>query len=107
VSEERKAAYRHLLYIAMLFIRNVCTSRAKPSISPLLIYEKYKWSIAAGAVAEWMHNLADFSVRDFEGFDEELFWSEITYLGPRFKQVNFQRYKEVFESYLRGEIKLC
>jgi hypothetical protein len=30
----------------------------------------------AGAIADWLHNLAMFSARDFRGFDEQLFWKE-------------------------------
>jgi hypothetical protein len=29
-----------------------------------------------GQIAEWLHNMADFSCRDFADFDEQRFWSE-------------------------------
>jgi hypothetical protein len=103
----KKAAYRHLLYVSMLAIRNYCQSRSRASINPLKWYRQYQHSIIAGALADWLHNLADFSVRDFDRFDEQRFWEEHTYLCRRFHQAKLYRYREIFDKYLAGEIYAC
>ncbi len=72
MDEQRKNAYRYLLYRAMLDIRplgwmNWGWVRAW---NPLYWRRERPRIRYAGAVADWLHNMAAFSSRDFEGFNE-------------------------------------
>ena len=98
-----QAAYRHLLYVAMLTIRSNCRSRGKESRNPFEWQRQYRRSRVTGAIADWLHNLADFSVRDFQGFDEAQFWEEHAALCKRFKGAGLESYRDVFESRINEE----
>jgi hypothetical protein len=65
MDEIKKQAYRNLLYHVLLDIRSICwnTSSAFESRKKIEL------------LADWVHNLAAFSAKDFEGFDEEKFWN--------------------------------
>ena len=41
----------------------------------------------AGALADWLHNLAAFASRDFKGFSADWFWREYANLGRRLPDV--------------------
>jgi hypothetical protein len=45
-------------------------------------------------LAEWLHNMAAFSRRDFADFDEERFWDEFERL--RAKHPDFKYYRSMF-----------
>ncbi len=102
-----KAAYRHLLYIAMLDIRIHCQSRGKSSINPFVWFQQYHASRIAGAIADWLHNLAHYSSLDFIGFTEQQFWLEYDYICRRFPAKYLQHYRQIFDKYLLGEIYIC
>ncbi len=99
-------AYRHLLYVAMLSIRNHCQPRAALSLNPYVWYKFYIRGRLAGVEADWLHNLAEFSSVDFEGFDQGAFWCELESLSNRYKQANLEKYKRIFENYLAGNIQI-
>jgi hypothetical protein len=83
LNDQEKAAYRYLLYQAMVDIRNLCQSRGSESWNPLKWWWQYRRSRVAGALADWLHNLAAFASRDFEGFSADWFWREYANLGKR------------------------
>lgn len=51
----------------------------------------------SGAIADWLHNLAQFSYLDFRDFDEHQFWREYCSLVERFPNAAFEHYKTQFE----------
>ena len=54
------------------------------------------------ALADAFHNLALFSVEDFERFDEERFWKEIEALGRRHGAELVERYRRIFDAHVEG-----
>jgi hypothetical protein len=107
VNDLTKAAYRHLLYVAMLAIRNDCQSRGGTSGNPFEWRRLYRRSRVAGVLADWLHNLAAFSSRDFADFDEQIFWKEHAGICRRFPGERFERYREIFDEYLAGKVYMC
>ncbi|MGI4789032.1 MAG: hypothetical protein ACRYFS_09300 [Janthinobacterium lividum] len=86
LTEPEKAAYRYLLYQAMLDIRILCQSRGPESRNPLEWRRQYRLSRVAGAIADWLHNLARCSVNDFHSFNVHWFWQEYDSLCGRFRE---------------------
>jgi hypothetical protein len=91
LSDVEKYAYRYLLYAALLDIRGIGYARSADTSSaiatPYLL------------LAEWLHNLALFSARDFANFSPEIFWREYEVLvRPHLGQVRC--YREIFLSTL-------
>jgi hypothetical protein len=107
MDEKTKAAYRHLLYVAMLAIRAHCPGRCAASSSPLEWYRRYHRGRIAGGLADWLHNVAMFSKVDFVGFKEDLFWAEHQRYCLRFPSGGFERYREIFDKYMAGEEFIC
>lgn len=103
LSDIEKSAYRNLLYHAMLDIRNLCQSRGSESRNPLEIWRQYRQSRLAGALADWLHNLAQHAATDLKNFDTEWFWREYESLCKRFKEVRtgeWMDYRERYERHL-------
>lgn len=100
LSEHQKGAYRHLLYWAMVDIRNKCQSRGEESNNPLEWRKQYRQSRAAGAIADWLHNLAYIAANNFLGFDEQRFWKEHEGMIRKFPDFGFKQYRSVYESRL-------
>jgi hypothetical protein len=102
MDEHRKNAYRHLLYRAMLDIRGLgnLPVRGARSWSPWFWRRAARPVQRAGAIADWLHNLAHFSANDFEGFDEELFWQSLQWYRERFPEFDLGYYREEFDRYL-------
>ncbi len=107
MNETTKAAYRHLLYVAMLAIRRGCHSRGRESWNPLEWRRQYRRNRVAQATADWLHNLADFSSRDFVRFDEQRFWSEHSHLSRQFPGERLARYRDIFDDYLAERVSIC
>ena len=107
VNDKTKSAYRHLLYVALLAIRNDCQSRGRESVSPFEWRRQYRRSRVAGAVADWLHNLAQYSSLGFFQFDEARFWQEHSGLCQRFPGERLERYREIFDEYLAGRVFVC
>ena len=97
-------AYRYLLYRAMLDIRPI----AWMPFGFFRFLNPFKWRAAiqqirrAGIIADWLHNLALFSVLDFERFDEEWFWRDFRHYNERHPDFQLAYYKDVFERELSG-----
>jgi hypothetical protein len=71
----------------MLDIRCLCQSRSAESWNPLTWRRQYGDSRIAGALADWLHNLAHYASKDFRGFDADWFWQEYDSLIARFAQL--------------------
>ena len=78
MDEHRKNAYRYLLYCAMLDIRGIqyITYRPLRLLNPFALRRELRRAARAGAVADWLHNLAAHSAHDFDEFKEDWFWDQ-------------------------------
>jgi hypothetical protein len=103
LTNEQQTAYRYLLYWAMLDTRNKCQHRCKESWNPLEWRRQYQQSRAAGAVADWLHDLALYAGNNLSGFDEQWFWREYEAMRKRFAGLDFAHYREAYERRL-GEL---
>ncbi|MFD0680520.1 MULTISPECIES: hypothetical protein [unclassified Paenibacillus] len=74
----RKRAYKALNYQALLDIKN------SGSFNEDSFYRIYR-------IAHAFHNLAEHIVQDFEGFDEEIFWSTIDPLEIQFGMYHYRK----------------
>jgi hypothetical protein len=99
MEEARKFAYRYLLYQATLGIRPIVwfSPRWFPLWNPIRWVVSAREIRRAGAVADWVHNLALFSALDFRRFDEERFWDEYERLRRRHPEYELDSYRSVFE----------
>jgi|SRR5579883_1445829 len=102
MDEQRKTAYRHLLYRALLDIRQMKWFRFARVLNPLNWNGELRWIRRAGIVADMLHNLAFFSAEDFAEFDEERFWRDVGYINQQYPEYDLIHYKEVFERRLQG-----
>src|SRR5688500_15176751 len=96
MDERRKAAYRKLLYRAMLDIRPIAwISFSNPLCWPANLAQIR----SAGEIADWLHNLASYSAGNFEDFGEEWFWREFDALLERHPEMRptLSLYKNEFE----------
>ena len=100
MDEQRKNAYRQLLYWAMLDIRIYCPSLGDLSADPVVWRNQYVRSRIAGAIADWLHNLAHQASCDFAGFTEEGFWQEHADFCHLFPDGSFDVYRKRFDQYL-------
>jgi len=103
LSDDQKCAYRNLLYWAMLDIRILCQSRGRISRNPIEIWRQYRQSRLAGALADWLHNLAQHAATDFSSFDTEWFWREYNGLCKDYEQLGpgqWMDYKKRYEKHL-------
>ena len=103
LSDAEKKAYRNLLYWAMLDIRMLCQSRGREYSNPFKIWEQYRRSRLAGALADWLHNLAQHAATDFESFDTEWFWREHDGLQQRYAEMKvgeWMDYRARYEEHL-------
>ena len=94
MDERRKNAYRYLLYWAMLDIRPIAWLRLR---NPLRWPGEFRRVRHAGALADWLHNLALFASLDFVRFDEEWFWKDGRSLEARYPGLDLARYQRIFE----------
>jgi hypothetical protein len=77
LSENEKRAYRYLLYMAMVQMRNMlCESPTSVSVNPLTWRKKYLASRIVGGLTDWLHNLAGFVSKDFLHFNATTFWRD-------------------------------
>lgn len=99
MDENRQNAYRFLLYQATLDIRPLSSFAGWRW--ELLNPVRWRWHLRrvrlAGEIAEWLHNMAEFSGNGFERFDEERFWREYERLRERFPFMGAGRYQDMFE----------
>jgi hypothetical protein len=106
VDEQRKCAYRYVLYWAMLDIRPLSwLFRDWRRVWNPFCWRQLRRRIGyAGAVAEWLHNLALFAALDFQHFDEDRFWREFESLRSRHSEFGPERYVWLFEQQLAASI---
>lgn len=83
----------------MLDIRIYCQSRGEASPDLAVRERQYQDSRIAGAIADWLHNLAKAAADDFERFNEDAFWKTHGYLCARFP-VELKRYRTQFDQRL-------
>lgn len=100
MDEQRKRAYRYLLYRAMLDIRSIAWLRMS---NPLHWRRELRRVRRKGALADWLHNLALFSSLNFERFDEEWFWQDGRSLMERYPGFDLERYLQDFDRQLLEE----
>ncbi len=100
----RAAAYRYLLYHAFIDIRTQCGWAFGPklprrSLRGWFTNEGYRSAHKAACLSDAFHNLAHFSVWNFDRFDEARWWSE---LETSARRGNFEvgRYRRLFEDEL-------
>lgn len=99
LSKEEKSAYRNLLYCAMLDIRGLCQSRGPVSHNPFVVWRQYRSSRLAGALADWLHNLAQHAATDFNNFDTEWFWREYAGLCREYESLRPGQWLDYRERY--------
>jgi hypothetical protein len=104
MDENRKSAFRYLMYWAIVLdVRPV----AWFSIRWLHIWNPFYWRRElrriryAGAVADWLHNLALFSSLEFERFDEARFWKDLEFLEEYYPEFLPSRFRKIFDERLR------
>lgn len=90
----RKRTYRYLLYRAMLDIRPIAWTRL--GWNPFHWSSRRKQIRRAGDLANWLHNLAQFSANEFERFDEEWFWRDSEWIRSRHPDCGLERYRDRF-----------
>lgn len=66
-----------------------------------------KRSRTAGATADWLHNLAQFDSFDFRNFSEERFWADHAICCHQYPDARFERYRQIIDLYLNGDIYPC
>ena len=99
MDERRKHAYRYLLYWAMLEIRLL----GGLGWGWLRAWNPFYWRQqgrrirCAGAIADWLHNLALFSALNFQGFNEEWFWRELESFRALYPEFRLERYRTLFD----------
>jgi hypothetical protein len=102
MDEQRKRAYRYLLYNAMLEIRPIAWMPFGffRCLNPFYWRSTSQRILRAGVIADWLHNLAHFSALDFERFDEEWFWREYSAFEGKYPAFRLSKYKDLFERIL-------
>jgi hypothetical protein len=102
MDEQRKRAYRRLLYNAMLNIRPIGWSAPSWRCWRSWFYAPawHRRVLIAGATADWLHNLAMFSAADFQGFDEHWFWKAFEEMNRRHRIGN---YRNLFDEMLKND----
>jgi len=100
MGEDRKNAYRLLLYEALLQIRALCQSRGGRQWNPVKIHRQYVRSVDAGAIADWLHNLGQFAANDFVDFSEVAFWRAYYSYARSYHRIARYDYRDSFDRQL-------
>ncbi|MCA8831635.1 hypothetical protein [Hymenobacter pini] len=96
MDENRKNAYRHLLYYFLIEIRTIPT----PNQPELSLEQLKKRSYYAGAVAYHLHNFALAAASDFTEFCEESFWSGLRRFSVNNPTIDLSHYRGIFDQQL-------
>jgi hypothetical protein len=101
MEDRRKRAYRYLLYAATLDTRPIewFWYRGIARLVPFVSRRKVRAVKRAGALADWLHNLALYSALDFEGFDEAWFWRDHDSICSRNPDLAIEGYRRLFETW--------
>jgi hypothetical protein len=104
LTEVEKNAYRKLLYWAMLDIRVLSQPSLRVGWNPLTWRKFHLRANAAGAIADWLHNLALHSALEFQRFEPDRFWKDYVYakgiledLGLNWRDYQAQYQKDLDE----------
>ena len=97
MEENRKKAYRYLLYAFMLDIRTIPIDNSANSMTE---EQRVKYINYAGAVAYLLHNFSLTVSNDFEGFDEQQFWYSIDFFNQKNPAIAVSHFKQIFEERL-------
>jgi hypothetical protein len=97
------SSLEELVLAAIAWVNRINTHAITLRLNPFAWRPMVQSVRRADAVADWLHNLADFSADDFVGFDEEQFWREFRYVHERHGGTRFSvNYKEIFDLLLSG-----
>tara|TARA_E500000305_G_C3967357_1_gene210212 strand:+ start:247 stop:534 length:288 start_codon:yes stop_codon:yes gene_type:complete len=66
-------------------------------INPFFYMRQLPRIRAKGALANWLHNLAQFSALEFERFEEDRFWTEYEYLARTHGKYWAYDYRKFFD----------
>lgn len=97
---QRQKAYRHLLYTALVHMR--------AGDREVVWWNPASWQRTTSDLrqlkdlADYFHNLALFSVWDFDQFDEEQFWQDMTHFGKTHGPELVDRFRRIFDEYVAG-----
>jgi hypothetical protein len=107
VDEQRTLAYRRLLYCAMLQIRGLegFGWRRRDRRNPFYWRRQVRWVQYAGAIANWLHNLAHYSSVNFQGFNEEWFWRDFESLQTRYPEFKSEYFRTEFDRYAAPQLE--
>ncbi|TGD81286.1 hypothetical protein [Hymenobacter wooponensis] len=91
MNDNRKNAYRYLLYYFLLTIRTTPVATQPVWNQQQLLSHSYY----AGSVAYLLHTLALAAATDFEHFDENAFWSSLSQFSINNPAINLGDYPTV------------
>ena len=99
MDEQRKNAYRYLLYWAMLNLRMLAWSAPRwwQWFNPFVWRRQSRVLGYVGELADWMHNMASSASADFKGFNEAWFWEDLEVLQQRYPEFHPTRYRGRFD----------
>lgn len=100
IETQRQEAYRHLLYTVLCHLRSGHCDTVW--WNPVSWWRRASDLRLCRDVADCFHNLALFSVWNFEGFEEARFWHDIDRLGQAHGAYLAERYRRIFDGYLSG-----
>jgi hypothetical protein len=102
MDEQRKGAYRFLLSAAMCDIKIQLSCLYRVSWLPWRALRQIRSAKRAFRLSIAFHNLADFATREFVGFSEEKFWTDIDWLEAG-NGWSYHDYRDLFHRFLEGE----
>ncbi|MED1785454.1 hypothetical protein P4V43_26890 [Brevibacillus fortis] len=82
MTEVKKIAYKKLIHQAFLDLKNSGT------FDEVIFYRNFR-------IAHVFHNLAEFIVEDFVGFNEYEFWATVDALASQF---DLHHYRKIFDA---------
>ncbi len=102
MEKARAKAYRYIIYSGLLDIRGLTWYAwdKKEKWNPFFLFCAVYKIRAKGAIAEWLHNLGQFSANDFVRFDEDWFWKEYDQMKIKYRKYWHADYHKIFESQL-------
>ncbi|QIL75899.1 hypothetical protein [Hymenobacter sp. HDW8] len=97
MEDNKKKAYRYLLYAFILDLRTIPVDGTADSLTEEM---RIKYISYAGAVAYLLHNFALTASNDFEDFDEQQFWYSIDCFNQKNPAIAASHFKQIFEDRL-------
>jgi hypothetical protein len=96
---DRQEAYRHLLYAVLVRMR---MGYRATWWNPFMWWRCASELTCLKDTADCFHNLAQFSMWNFDHFDETRFWEDVELLGCDHGAHLVTRYRGIFDDYLEG-----